>query len=148
MMCCDCHHAQTNPLSPVLQLCTLVRWHYWPFLPAGYSTKADLITLLQALAVTRDLDHPNVLPIMGVVVGTPDCLPLVLRAYLPLDVKAYLRDMRKSVARGDVMPQVRSGENSQLYQRIHNLIPACQVKVWNVQLPLIHVCMVFASTLA
>jgi len=52
---------------------------------------------------------------MGVVVATPDCLPLVLRAYLPLDVKAYLRDMRKSVARGDVMPQVRTGENSQLY---------------------------------
>ena len=83
-----------------------MHWQCLPHLPAGYSTKGDLVSLLQALAVMQDLDHPNVLPIMGVVARTPDHLPLVLRAYLPLDVKAYLRDMRKSVARGDVMPQV------------------------------------------
>lgn len=98
-----------TPLPPALQPSALALFTH---LPAGYGTKGDLVSLLQALAVMQDLDHPNVLPIMGVVVRTPDHLPLVLRAYLPLDVKAYLRDMRKSVARGDVMPQVIEGTPS------------------------------------
>ena len=75
--------------------------------PLDFNSLDKLKSFLRESAVMKNLDHPNVLKVLGISLETEDGLPFILLPYMANgDLKNYLKSKRPDTLAVDKFPMV------------------------------------------